>query len=308
MKILIVGIGGVGGFFGGKLAYQYRDSSDLEIFFLARGAHLNQIQKKGLQIKHLGETYTCQPDKSSDDPGEFGKVDVIIYCTKAYGLESIASQLEANMHSGTKVLTLLNGVDSYEKLVEMYPGHNVINGCVYILSRIESPGVIENFGQKHQLFFGYDHQDISELRPLEELFQAAGINAKLSDSISEITWAKFIFISAVATSTSYYNITLGEILADENKRKVLVQLIREVKEVGLKKQVTIADDIEADILNKLEKLPFETTSSMQRDFRQHKQTEVQSLTEYVIQEGENLRVVTPTYIELYKDLITRTRY
>jgi len=308
MKILIVGIGGVGGFFGGKLAYQYRDSDDLEIFFLARGTHLNQIQKNGLQIKHLGETYTCQPDKASDDPEEFGKVDVIIYCTKAYGLESIASQLEANMHSGTKVLTLLNGVDSYEKLVKMYPDHNVINGCVYILSRIESPGVIENFGQKHQLFFGYDHQDVNELRPLEEKFQNAGISAQLSNSISEITWAKFIFISAVATSTSYYDITLGEILADENKRKVLVQLIREVKEVGLKKQVTIADDIEDDILNKLEKLPFETTSSMQRDFRQNKQTEVKSLTEYVILEGDKLGLETPTYIELYKDLITRTRY
>lgn len=307
MKILIVGIGGVGGFFGGKLAHKYQDNADIEIFFLARGAHLSQIQEKGLCIKHLGEELICHPDKASDNPKDFGKVDLIIYCTKAYGVEAVAEQLVPNMHAGTRVLTLLNGVDSYEKLVYKYPDHNVINGCVYILSRIESPGVIENFGQKHQLFFGYDHSNISTLKPLEEIFQNAGITAKLTDSISEITWAKFIFISAVATSTSYYDIALGEILADQDKRAVLVQLIREVKEVGLKKEIIIAEDIEKDILNKLEKLPFETTSSMQRDFRQQKQTEVQSLTEYVILEGEKLNIATPTYTELYKSLITRTK-
>jgi 2-dehydropantoate 2-reductase len=305
MRILIAGIGGVGGYFGGMLAHKYAENSEIEICFLARGEHLNQIQKNGLKVMHLGKELVVHPFIASDNPNDIGTVDYVVLCTKSYDVEMVAKQISPCVGSETNILTLLNGVDSYGKLTQIFPQNTVLNGCVYILSKIKSYGVIENFGQKQNLFFGKDNSEIESLRPLEKIFTDAGIEAKLSGSISEITWAKFIFISAVGTSTSYYDDVLGEILTNSEKRKVVSQLIQEAKKVGEGMKIMIDVDIEESILGKLEKLPYETTSSMQRDFRLGKQTEVKSLTEYIIRQGESLEIDTSTYQRLYTDLTNR---
>ena len=272
---------------------------------MARGEHLNQIQSKGLKVLHLEKQFVTHPTIASNNPKDIGVVDYVILSTKSYDVETVAKQLAPCVGEQTKILTLLNGVDSYGKLIEIFPNNTVLNGCVYILSKIQSYGVIENFGQKQQLSFGTDDSKIESLRSLEKIFVDAGIETKLSGSVSEITWAKFIFISAVGTSTSYYDDVLGDILVQLEKRSVLGKLIQEAKSVGDAKGITINEDIEDSIFSKLEKLPYETTSSMQRDFRLGKQTEVKSLTEYIIRQGEELNVETPTYRKLYEALSRR---
>ncbi len=304
-RILIAGIGGVGGYFGGMLAKANAEDSEVEICFLARGKHLAEIQNKGLKVIHLETEQIVYPHIASDDPKEIGKVDYLIMTTKSYDVLAAAKSLAPCVGENTRILTLLNGVDSLDVLQEVFPKNEILNGCVYILSKIKSPGVIENFGNIQKLFFGLDQDHVSHLKPLERIFKNAGIEVTLSSTISEITWAKFIFISAVATATSYYDKPLGVILLDKEKRAVLEALIREVKMVGSGKGISIAPNILEKVIHKLEGLPFGTTSSMQRDFSQNKTSELQSLTKYVINEGTKLGLNTPVYQQLFDALIVR---
>lgn len=302
MKILFVGIGGVGGFFGGQLAKRYNDHGDVEILFLARGPHLEQIQKNGLTINHLEESYTVHPDKASDRPSDFGICDYIFICTKNYSVNDIAASLHPCMGKNTKVITLLNGVGSVEVLRQHFLHNEVLNGCVYILSKIQEPGVIHNFGNIQKMFFGRDHQSVDDLKELESALIDAGVDFTLSQAISEVTWAKFVFISAVGTATSYYNLGLGEIIANESYHQVLTQLLEEVSALGIKKGVKLKNTIVADVLGKLERLPYDTTSSMQRDFQNGNKTELEALTGYVVFQSREMGIAAPTYERLYSEL------
>lgn len=304
-RILIAGIGGVGGYFGGMLAKAYENNNEIEICFLARGEHLKEINNHGLKVIHLDKEMVAHPSVASHDPSVIGKVDYLIMATKSYDVVATAKALLPSIDKKTRILTLLNGVDSFGVLKTIFPENEILNGCVYILSKIKSPGVIENFGTVQKLSFGLDTDEVDYLKPLEIIFRNAGIDVRLSNSISEITWAKFIFISAVATATSFYNEELGVILLDTEKRNTLENLIREVEMVGRSKNIVIAPDILEKVMSKLKSLPFSTTSSMQRDFSQNKTSETHSLTQYVIDEAQKLGLKTPTYQQLYMALKSR---
>lgn len=302
-KILIAGIGGVGGYFGGLLSKAYENDSRINIYFFARSTHLKKIQENGLKIIKGGTEFTTRPTLATDDPKKIGVVDVLIVCTKTYGLEEIMCQLLPCIDDNTLILPLLNGVDSRDRLIALLPNNEILNGCVYIISKIKEPGVIENFGNIQSLYFGIDHRNPDRFLQLETLLKKAEVEATHTDNISKVIWEKYIFISATATATSYFDKTLGEILIDTNKRGLLINLISEVTQIALAKKIDVSADIETKTLIKLESFPFETTSSMQRDFRQNKQTEVTSLTAYVVQKGIVLNVRTTTYKKMLRELI-----
>lgn len=304
-KVLFVGIGGVGGFFGGKLAHHYEGNSEVEICFLARGKHLESIQNNGLIVNHLEENFIAKPAIVSSDASEIGECDYVFFATKNYSLVNVAKEVQPCINENTKIITLLNGVSSVGVLETLFPNNEVLNGCVYILSKIQSPGVIENFGNIQKMFFGRNHESVEDLRPLEKILVDSGIDFKLSDSILETTWSKFVFISAVGTSSSYFDVGIGEILEDELKAIILTQLLAEVAAVGIAKGVTLESSIVTDVISKLKRLPKNTTSSMQRDFRNGNQTELESLTHFVIQEAAAMNVQVPTYNKLYLDLLKK---
>jgi 2-dehydropantoate 2-reductase len=304
-RILIAGIGGVGGYFGGMLAKACQNNAEVEINFLARGAHLEKIKNNGLKVIHLDTEVVVHPAMVSDLPEAIGKVDYIIMATKSYDVAATAKALKPCVGSNTRILRLLNGVDSIGVLQAVFHENEMFNGSVYLHSKIKEPGVIENFGNIQKLFFGLDSDDLTHLKPLESIFKESGIDVTLSATISEITWAKFIFISAVATSTSYFDDELGAILETKEKRAVMELLVQEVTDVGREKGISIAPDILEKVMSKLESLPYSTTSSMQRDFRQNKTTELQSLTTFVIDEAKKLGIETPTYNKLFLSLRTR---
>ncbi|MGB0805215.1 MAG: ketopantoate reductase family protein [Salibacteraceae bacterium] len=304
-KILFVGIGGVGGFFGGKLAQFYENKPHVEVCFLARGKHLENMHNYGLSVHHLNQHFSANPSLLSDKGDEIGECDYVFFATKNYSLTKVAKQVIPCIGAHTKIITLLNGVSSLDVLEQLFPHNEVINGCVYILSKIKSPGVIENFGNIQKMFFGRNQESVEDLRGIEKIFLDAGIDFKLSDSILEITWSKFVFISAVGTSSSYFDVGIGEILEDEAKAKILTQLLEEVAALGKAKGVRLESSIVQDVISKLKRLPKDTTSSMQRDFRNGSETEIDSLTHFVINEAKDLGVAVPTYNELYNDLIKK---
>jgi 2-dehydropantoate 2-reductase len=302
-KLVIAGIGGVGGYFGGLLAKHFCNSEKAEIYFVARGEHLKQIQTNGLTVIKDKETFIAKPALATDNPEDIGIADVIIVCTKSYDLETTIKQLSPCVNKETVILPLLNGVDSRERIKNFLPANTVLDGCVYIVSRLKQAGVIENQGTIQKLYFGLDGVTNEKLTLLENLFREATIEASASQYISTIIWEKFIFISPTATATSYFDKTIGEILADTEKLNLLKALIEEVKLLAHAKRIPFAEDITEKTLTRLKSLPFETTSSMHTDYLNHKPvTELQSLTGFVVEEGKKNKLLMPGYDQVYSKL------
>ena len=304
VRIIIAGIGGVGGYFGGLLAKKYESSSEVEICFLARGEHLAKIRENGLKIIKGNIEIIARPSLATDNANEIGIADYILICTKSYDLDTIIEQLKPCIGENTVLLPLLNGVESVERIKKILPETIVWEGCVYIVSFLKEPGVIENDDHNQTLSFGLDDTSDDRLLFLEKLFKDAGIHTVLSDMISTIVWEKFIFIAAVATVTSYFDCSIGRIL--EENSDTLSRLIGEVTSIARAKKIVVDPEIETKTLNKLKVLPYETSSSMHRDFKNGKQhTELESLTGYVVHAGQEFGIETPAFARAYNHLISK---
>jgi len=302
-KIIIAGIGGVGGYFGGLLAKHFYDNENVEISFVARGEHLKEIQKNGLKVIKGENEFIAKPHIATDNTSEIGIVDFIIIATKSYDLETIIQQLRPCVNQNTIILPLLNGVDSKERIKNIFQDNIVLDGCAYIVSRLRQFGVVENSGNIQTLHFGLDNFVNERLLLLERLLKEANIEASLSKNISTIIWEKFIFLSPTVNATTYFDTCIGELIADNEKLTMTVTLIEEVKQIAKAKQIVISEDITEKTLNKLKALPFETTSSMHSDFQNNKPAnELKSLTEYVVNEGRKYNLETPIYIKIYAEL------
>ncbi len=305
-KIIIAGIGGVGGFFGGLLARHFYKDENVEIIFIARGKHLAKIQENGLKVIQGEMEFIARPNIVTENPSETGIADLILICTKTYDLDTVMQQLKPCINKDTILLPLLNGVDSQEKIKTIFPDNLVLNGCVYIISRLKEPGVIENSGNVQKLYFGLDNFSSERLLFFEKLFKEANIEATLSTDISTIIWEKFIFISVVATATSFYDKSIGEILSDKESLETTKGLIEEVIQVVKANQINIPEDISEKTLNKIKSMLPEKTSSMHADFKKNKaQNELASLTGYVESLGQKYNLPTPNYSKANESLKKR---
>jgi len=303
IKIIIAGIGGVGGYFGGLLAKYYYQNKNIRIDFFARGQHLEEIQKNGLKVIKNENEFIAIPNIATDNPKIIGIADLIIICTKSYDIETVIQQLRPCINQETVILPLLNGLDSKEKIKRVFPNNIVLEGCVYIVSRLKQFGVVQNSGNIQELYFGLDNFPGDKLHLFENIFRKANIEATFSGNISKVIWEKFIFLSPTATVTSYYDQCIGEILGDKESFETLIGLIDEVKQIAKAKEIIVSDDIADQTLRILKTLPFETTSSMHSDFKNKKEkTELKSLTGFVVKEGLKYNIDTPNYKKIYSAL------
>ncbi len=301
--ILIAGIGGVGGYFGGLLAKEFQSDPNVAVQFLARGKNLKVIRNEGLTIVNGSDNVTVFPQKASDTASDLDKADYILLCTKTYDLEATLLQLKDCISNKTVILPLLNGLDSTAKIKPLYPNAMVLEGCVYLVSRLSAPGIVTNSGNIESLFFGSDTVTDERLLRLESLLKQAGIQATQTQEIVSVLWEKFIFVSSIATATSFYDQSIGEILENPEKRDTLIQLLTEVYSLAKAKEIAIPENSVVSTLAKIEMLPFAATSSLHSDFKNGKdQTELESLTGYVVSEGLTYGVMTPVYEKLYSAL------
>ncbi len=303
IKILIAGIGGVGGYFGGLLAKEYQKSKSIEIYFLARGENLAKIKSDGLKVIDDEKAFIAHPKIVSDQVEDFGLVDFVLICTKTYDLEDIAKQITPCINKDTVIVPLQNGVNSRDILKKTYDVNLITQGCVYLVSRIKSPGLIVKIGKVGSLFFGIDAFTDFRLNQLQNILLNAKIKSVLSDNISTVVWDKFIFLSSIATATSYFNSNVHEVLKDEFKLQSLNQLIDEITLLAGSKNIEISKNQSERIINILSSMPIETTTSMHSDFQNEKnKTELESLTGYVVNEGLLNHVELVIFKKMYTKL------
>jgi 2-dehydropantoate 2-reductase len=304
-KIVIVGLGGVGGYYGGLLAKQYAGNPEIDIYFVARGAHLQKVKENGLTVITETETFVARPTLATDNVSEIGTADYVIMCTKSYDLHATIEQIKPCVGTETVILPLLNGADISERIRTLLPGTEVWNGCVYIVGRLNEPGVVESSGGLHDLFFGYEDQTSKRLLFMEKLMKDAGIKAFFSENIRMNIWRKFIFISTTASLTSYFNVGFRDLLTDEKRKAATIAFLNEVAAVAKAEGVVFDTDIVDTAVHHIERLPFGTTSSMHSDFKAGRNTELDTLTKIVINMGKKYGVATPTYEMVYERLIER---
>ncbi|MFV8328096.1 ketopantoate reductase family protein [Flavobacterium sp. ZS1P14] len=302
-RIGILGLGGVGGYFGGLLAKAYFHSDAIEIIFIARGETQKAISQNGLKIILDESEMIVFPNLVSNNPEEIGRLDYLICATKTYDIESSFLSVQNCISPNTVILPLYNGVDATERIQTLFPENIVLQGCAYIVSMILSPGVIRKLGHFEKLFFGSGTAPVSQLNTLEAILKNAGIESYLAESIEETVWEKFIFISALASATSYLNQNIGAVLNNPASKSIYISLLNEITSVAAAKGLAMPKDIVAQTIVKLEKSPQDATSSMHRDFLANRETEVASLTDYVVKEGIKYAVETPMYQMILEKLL-----
>lgn len=301
-RIGILGLGGVGGYFGGLLAKAYLESDTIEIIFIARGETQKVIEQNGLKIIADATETTVFPSLVSNNPKEIVELDYLLCATKTYDIETSFESVKNCISTNTIILPLYNGVDAMERIQILFPENKVLQGCVYIVSMIESPGIIKKIGPYEKLFFGSKNTSFSKLNELQSIFEKANIESYLVENIEETVWEKFIFISALASATSYLNENIGGILNNTENKAIYSSLLNEIAAVAVAKGVALPDDIVSQTIVKLEKTPKDATSSMHRDFLAGKNTEVVSLTKYVVDLAIKHGVATPVYQMIEKKL------
>ena len=296
MKIAIIGTGGVGGYIGAKL----KKETDHEVTFVARGKHLEAMQKRGLKVYDEEETFVVHPDHAVESLAGLGRYDLVILAVKSYDLTEALEMISKHIDSETILLPLLNGVDHDLDVLAQFPEASVLNGCIYIFSNIKEAGVIKKYGGVFHLFYGSRDEPKEKYKEIEKLFDATGLKHKLTDKIELETWRKYLLISAYASLTSYYAVPLGIIARDHYKE--LEQLLSEIKAVSNAKGITLEDKNVHNVLERVKSVPFDSKTSMQLDFEVDKQTEVEALTGYIVREGARLGIETPIMEKIYKKL------
>ncbi len=302
MRVAVVGIGGVGGYFGGKLAHRFAAGSEHDIMFYARGAHLDAIRRDGLKLLARDGDLVARPALATDEPEAFGVVDLALFAVKGYSLAEAARAMRPAIGPATVAIPLGNGVDNDEVLMRELRSGCVLNACVYISSHIESPGVVQQTGGSLRLIFGSPGGAIEPYRQIEAMLKSAGIDVTISDRIQRDVWQKFIFIDAISAVTSLQGVTLGAVLGNGQLKETLVALMREVEALGAKLDVGLPPDIIQLAIRQAEAFPADTRTSMQLDVEKRRDSELDTMLGFVVRKGKELGIPTPRHAEVYDAL------
>ncbi len=301
MKIAIVGIGGVGGYIGAKLCSLIgTQKKKYAISFIARGEHAQAIKTDGLRVIEDNSEFTAVPTVVCTAEEAEGTFDLILVCVKSYDIEEALLPLKKNIRPDTVLMPFSNGVNNGETIASIVDA-KVINACVYILSHIEAPGVIRKQGNVFATVFG-DPVLFGESLFVEYMFKDAGIRTKVTEDIDTAVWKKYLFISAFASLTSFYDINIKKVHSEHYEEAKA--LLYEVASVAKAKGITIEDEIDK-ALKTASMLPEDTTTSMHLDFQRQRRTELDTLTGYIVNEAKKLQVDVPLMEKIYASLKKR---
>jgi len=270
MKIAIIGSGGVGGYFGTKLA-----KAGYDVTFLARGAHLRAIQNKGLVIKSIDGDFKLANVNATDKIKEIDPVDLVIIGVKAWQVKEIAGDLGSILKENAMVLPLQNGVMAADDLKTKIDKKHIIGGLCRIIAKIESPGVISHLGIEPAIVFGeLNHSKSERIQALKKVFDKVEINSRISENIQIDLWKKFMFICSgglLAVTRSTY----GELRELPETNQMFHSIFKEIYQVAIKIGIELNPEIIQKTLDFIQTLPYDSTASMARDIWEGKPSEIE---------------------------------
>lgn len=264
-NIAVVGIGGVGGYFGGKLTQLLRRDPQVNIYFVARGRHLAEIQANGLLLDAEEGKLVCKPTRATDRISDLPPLDYCLICVKGYDLGNVLSQLKDKITDSTVILPLLNGVDIFERVRAVVENGYLHPACVYISTHVEKPGAVVQRGPLSTILLGRDPGGAQEDRSILALLDAAGIKHGWKDDPFAEIWSKYVFIAPFGLVSADSGKTIGEVFLSEEHLNATKAIMGEVVALARARGVDLPSTIIEDTLTKASKFPFETRTSFQRD-------------------------------------------
>jgi len=307
LNVCVIGVGGVGGYFGGKLAHAFssKPDSSVNIFFVARGKHLEAIKQNGLVLKssELG-SISCRPKLATESMEDLPPIDLFLICVKGYDLMAVATSMRDQIKENTVILAPLNGADIQERLRSKIKIGIILPACVYLSSYVEEPGVVVHIGNPGRIIFGRDPDHPDHIpHEIFGLFKKSSIAYEWKEDANPAIWEKYLFIASFGLISARYHRTLGEILEEPSLREEVVGIMNEIYSVALKKNIRLPDGIIDLSLKKAATFPRGTQTSLQRDIHQKKgRSELELFGGTMIDLGKKLGLPTPITEKIYQEL------
>ncbi|WP_417884896.1 ketopantoate reductase family protein [Zunongwangia sp.] len=299
MNILIYGTGGVGGYFGGRLA-----QAGHNVTFIARNEHLKAITENGLKVKSVNGDFTVNPAFATDDLSQVTTPDLVIFGLKSWQIKDAAKQLKSIITEETMVLPLQNGADNMEKLQEVLPKKNILAGFCRIYSKKEAPGVINHFQFDPEIIFGeLDNEKSDRVLKLKEIFNNAGFKGIVSDDILKAVWKKFGFIATVSGLGGLTRVSIGKMWQDDYLQDILKKTGLEIQAIAQAKGVNFDDEDIKQLFQFIGKQGLTATASTQRDIMAGRPSELENFNGYVVKQGKKLGIETPVNEFIYRALL-----
>ena len=305
-RVCIYGTGGVGGYFGGKIAevFSTQQFKDYEIYFIARGAHLRAIKQHGIVVKTPELTISARPTLATNDISDIPSPDLILLCVKSYDLPQAAAAIKTITHENTVIIPLLNGVDIVERIRAILDKGIVLPACLYLGTHIESPGVINQSGGNSVIILGPD-RNVPEYtgENVKDFFRKTGIKFDWYDDPLPKIWEKYMFIASFGLVTALYREALGAVLENTEHRNVVKGILQEIYAVSRMKKINLPVDIVEKSLQKAANFPYEARTSYQRDIESGSPFDEGDLYGgTIIREGKTLGVFTPVTKSVYRQI------
>jgi 2-dehydropantoate 2-reductase len=289
MRIVIMGAGGLGGYFGARLAAAGND-----VAFIARGAHLAAIRDHGLRVESALGNLHLRDVAATDDPRTLAPADVVMIAVKLWDTETAAEAIKPLVRPGTAVVSFQNGVSKDDVLTGILGREAVIGGVGQIGVVISSPGVIRHTGTMAKLIFGeLDNTRSPRVETLLDACVAARIDAEIAEDINLAIWQKFAFLVPMSACTAAMRSSIGPIRANPRTSAFLLDITREVVAVGRALGINLADDFVEQRMAFVETLPPQMTASMQGDLARGNRLELPWLSGAVVELGKRIGVPTP---------------
>ncbi|OLO27919.1 2-dehydropantoate 2-reductase [Alkalihalophilus pseudofirmus] len=297
MKVLVLGAGAVGGYFGGRLA-----ESGVDVTFLVRKKRQEQIIEKGLFIKSIHGDIQLEP-KTLVSGEEVRPFDVIIFATKAQHLEGAIQAVEPYVGPSTTIIPLLNGISHIYRLQEVFGKDKILGGFCFIETTLNDIGHVVQTSKSHQISFGeLDGESSSRIENIQTLFSETSASFKLSDNILQDMWHKYLFITTLSGITTLMRSSVGPILEVKDGEKLTLQLFEEVASIMKAAEAPIADDIVDKQMATMKMQHYNMKASMLRDIEKGISIEVDHLQGYLLTLADRFNLEVPLLRVIYQHL------
>ena len=300
MKVAIVGAGGVGGYFGGRLAQAGED-----VVFITRGEHLRAITSRGLRVDSINGDFRVDPARATDDPATVGEVDYILVAVKSWQLRDAIETMRPLVGDKTSIVPLLNGVEAPDQLSRVFGAERVLGGLCSVISMIAGPGHISHFGAHPQITFGeLDHGTSERGERLRNAFsRAEGVQARIPEDIHVAMWNKFLLIAPWGGLGALTRAPIGVARSLPETRALLEHAMEEIYLLAQARKIAMGQESIRQAMAFLDNMPYEGTASMQRDIMAGRPSELDAQNGAVVRLGKEAGAATPVNGMIYASLL-----
>jgi len=299
VKLAFIGIGALGGYFGGRLAKAGND-----VVFFARGETLAALRRDGLRVESIAGDFSLPRVNATDNPHESGQVDAVFMTVKAWQVPDAALQIRSMVGPQTVVVPLQNGVDAYAQLAAALGDDHILGGLCHIIAFASAPGVVRHTGIKPLITIGeWRNTRTSRLSKLVECLTQAGIDARVPENIQVALWDKFMYIASFAGVGAVTRAPIGIVRSVPETRSLLERAMREAVCLARAHGIAVSDDSIAAALKLVDSLPPEGMASMQRDVAAGRPSELAALSGAVVRLGQQHGLSTPVHEFIYSSLL-----